>query len=649
MLQPGHSLQNGRYLLTRFVRAGGAGVVWAAHDRRPRKGDTTEVAIKVLDAVAGGTDAAAREAEVAARVRHPNVVRVRDTFVEDGLSCMVMDLARCSLADLVAREGPLSPPIALGCALQACAALAEAHRAGVVHRDVKPHNLLVFGDGSVRLGDFGAARALMDGHTRTRTGALLGSIPFMAPEQRRDPRAVRPSTDVYALAVTLAWLLLGEAPDDPWTEEAAAQLRAAGTPPGLVRAIATGGARRAEHRPQDANAYLAILEACGVVAAPVAQNDVDAARVDRHGSGEMPAWVGGVEQLGAGGSRPPQRPRVWIWGMGVVTVATLAAALLRMTSHAGRDAPTAQVQPPTPYPACGTLRGLTGARRPGPEEAVGATVADMDGDDTPDIVVVYQQAARAIIYWGGTRLIDAPTTEIPIERGGGPPALADLDGDGVTDIVIAEPDLARLTVVRGRGARVFGTPEALFQSDEGRRPHVTDWDADGLPDLLLDMRDKVHWRRQRTRGAFDAHTAIVPDPLGWDTVMQTASGPLVLALDPDHGAILRAQPGESADAVAVLTRIASPWADPERLDARLPADVDGDGNDELYIVPRDGGPLLQWNPDDGKTCVLLEGSDMFVRSPPSAAADLNRDGRVDFVQPVTCAGCTSSIEVWTGT
>ncbi len=115
-----------------------------------------------------------------------------------------------------------------------------------MHRDVKPHNLLVFADGSVRLGDFGTARALADGHTRTRTGALLGSIPFMAPEQRRDPRAVRPSTDVYALAVTLAWILLGEAPDDPWTEEAAAQLRAAGVPEGLVAAVGVGGARRAQ-------------------------------------------------------------------------------------------------------------------------------------------------------------------------------------------------------------------------------------------------------------------------------------------------------------------------------------------------------------------------------------------------------------------
>ena len=167
MLEAQQWVGNGRYQLVRFLRAGGAGVVWEARDRRPRPGESAAVAIKVLDAAAG-----------------------------DGLAFMVMELAVGSLADLVAREGPLPPPIALGCALQACEALAAAHRAGVVHRDVKPHNLLVFADGSVRLADFGAARALMDGHTRTRTGALLGSIPFMAPEQRRDARAVQPATQL---------------------------------------------------------------------------------------------------------------------------------------------------------------------------------------------------------------------------------------------------------------------------------------------------------------------------------------------------------------------------------------------------------------------------------------------------------------------
>jgi serine/threonine-protein kinase len=260
---------NGRYQLVRFLRAGGAGVVWEARDRRPRPGESAAVAIKVLDAAAGGAAAAEREAEGAARVQHPNVVRVRDTFTEDGLAFMVMELAVGSLADLVAREGPLPPPIALGCALQACEALAAAHRAGVVHRDVKPHNLLVFADGSVRLADFGAARALMDGHTRTRTGALLGSIPFMAPEQRRDARAVQPATDVYALSVTLGWLLLGEAPEEPWTEEAAAQLRSVRAPEGLVHAFAAAGARRPEDRPADGAALLEVLRGCGVVPAPV--------------------------------------------------------------------------------------------------------------------------------------------------------------------------------------------------------------------------------------------------------------------------------------------------------------------------------------------------------------------------------------------
>jgi len=102
-------------------------VVWAGRDTRPRRGDAPHVALKAIAAGAGGAEAVAREAEVAARVRHPAVVRVRDTFVEDGLAWLVMDRACGSLADVVTRHGPLPPPVALGCALQAAEALAAAH------------------------------------------------------------------------------------------------------------------------------------------------------------------------------------------------------------------------------------------------------------------------------------------------------------------------------------------------------------------------------------------------------------------------------------------------------------------------------------------------------------------------------------------
>lgn len=502
MLRPGQALHDGRYLLERFLRAGGAGVVWAGRDTRPRRGDAPAVALKAIAAAAGGAEAAAREAEVAARVRHPGVVRVRDTFVADGLAWLVMDLAAGSLADVVARHGPLPPPVALGCALQAAQALAAAHAVGVVHRDVKPHNLLVFPDGSVRLADFGAALALATGHARTRTGALLGSIPFMAPEQRRDARAVRPATDVYALAVTLAWLILGEPPEDLWSPEAAAQLRAAGVPAGLLAVLAAAGARRPEDRPTDGAALHARLLAEGGLA------------------------VAGLEPLVAGWSAPPAasaaadgllpaeppppapRPpvgRAWLLALGLAALAAPAAWWL------------AQPQPDSPavaalkeweaIPLCpdaGRARlwrqyPAQASDPPGLEEAAGAAIADVDLDGHADVVVTHTLGAKTLVWWGPLARDGwfAARSDIPTGRGIGSPAVGDIDGDGFPDIAHVRAEGGGVVVQRMRGREPVGEQLQVEQGAEPSAVAIADWDGDGRGEVfaLLRVEDTVVSRR----------------------------------------------------------------------------------------------------------------------------------------------------------
>lgn len=103
----GSTLRSGRYLLIAPLGRGGFATVWRARDLRPA-GEDGEVAIKILTAEEGGAEAAAREAEVTARVRHPNVVRVRDTFSSDDVHAIVMELGVCNLAELVEDQGPLS-------------------------------------------------------------------------------------------------------------------------------------------------------------------------------------------------------------------------------------------------------------------------------------------------------------------------------------------------------------------------------------------------------------------------------------------------------------------------------------------------------------------------------------------------------------
>ena len=193
---------------------GGMGAVYRARDALGR-----EVALKVC--LAQGSRGETRfetEAAAAAKLRHPSVVRVHSFGREDGLAYLVMELVEG--VDLSARleAGPCAEAEAIQIGLQLAEALAHAHAAGVVHRDLKPSNVLLDRAGRARLTDFGMARLLVERERLTRTGELVGTPAFMAPEQARgDAKASGPATDVYALGATLYASLSGHAPfpDEP--------------------------------------------------------------------------------------------------------------------------------------------------------------------------------------------------------------------------------------------------------------------------------------------------------------------------------------------------------------------------------------------------------------------------------------------------
>jgi serine/threonine-protein kinase len=151
-----------------------------------------------------------REARLAARLAHPNVVRVFDLGEDDdGRPFIAMEYVEGeTLADLAARRGPLPPAEAAALGVQACAGLAAAHAAGLVHRDVKPQNLLLGKDGVLKLGDFGVAVG-REGTRLTLAGTVLGTAGYLAPEQARGEQ-VTAAADIYAVGAVLYELLTGE-------------------------------------------------------------------------------------------------------------------------------------------------------------------------------------------------------------------------------------------------------------------------------------------------------------------------------------------------------------------------------------------------------------------------------------------------------
>jgi eukaryotic-like serine/threonine-protein kinase len=200
-----------RYELSERLAASGMTSIWRGHDRVLGR----DVAIKVLHPeLAADPTFRARffeEAVNAARLTHPNVVALYDTGEQNGIAYIVSEWVEgANLADLLARHGPLPPPRAARLATEVASALDYAHDAGVLHRNLKPANILVTMDGTVKVGDFSIARAAA-GEDPERTGEILGSTEHLAPEQV-DGDEVDGRTDVYALGVCLFEMLTGRPP-----------------------------------------------------------------------------------------------------------------------------------------------------------------------------------------------------------------------------------------------------------------------------------------------------------------------------------------------------------------------------------------------------------------------------------------------------
>jgi eukaryotic-like serine/threonine-protein kinase len=217
MMEAGAGTLSGRYETGERLGAGGMSNVYKATDRILER----TVAVKILAEHLSDDERFVarfrREALAVAKLIHPNIVQVYDTGVDEGRHYIVMEYVEGrSGAQILQRQGPVEPEIAAEIGIQSCAGLDYAHRRGIIHRDVKPGNLMVVGgpvgggEMIVKLTDFGIARAIEQ--TRiTQVGSVVGTAAYLAPEQVRGEEAT-PATDVYALGVVLYQFLTGRLP-----------------------------------------------------------------------------------------------------------------------------------------------------------------------------------------------------------------------------------------------------------------------------------------------------------------------------------------------------------------------------------------------------------------------------------------------------
>ncbi|NKY15262.1 protein kinase domain-containing protein, partial [Streptomyces somaliensis] len=263
-------LLDGRYRVDARIAVGGMATVYRAVDTRLDRDLALKVMHPSLAADASFVERFIREAKSVARLSHPNVVGVFDQGEDGPYVYLAMEyVAGCTLRDVLRERGALSPRAALDVLEPVLAALGAAHRAGFVHRDMKPENVLVGDDGWVKVADFGLVRAV--GTATHTTGAVLGTVSYLAPEQIEHGTADT-RTDVYACGVVLYEMLTGAKPhggDTPaqvlfrhLNDDVPAPSAAfPGLAPELDALVAAATARDAAARPDDAVALLSRVRA----------------------------------------------------------------------------------------------------------------------------------------------------------------------------------------------------------------------------------------------------------------------------------------------------------------------------------------------------------------------------------------------------
>jgi serine/threonine protein kinase len=319
-------VSGGRYRLAEPLGHGGMATVYLARDEELDR----PVAVKLL-AENLADDAALRkrflrEARLAARLSHPNVVSVYDTGeTDDGRPYIVMEhVEGVTLADVLRERGALPAGEAAGLAVQACRGLAHAHAAGLVHRDVKPQNLLLRPDGTLKVADFGIAWAA-ETTALTQAGTVLGTAAYLSPEQAAG-EDVTSATDVYSLGAVLYELLTGRPPYEFASLPELAEKQAHGSitpvselspevPRHVEDAVMRSLARNPAYRPASADALAGELE-------PVEP----------------------VTKVAPAPRRPSRRGRVWLALAATLVAAAIALGIALGTR--GGDSP-----PPKPRPA----------------------------------------------------------------------------------------------------------------------------------------------------------------------------------------------------------------------------------------------------------------------------------------------------------
>ncbi len=365
MSQTGPRIFNGRYELHRRIGRGGMAEVHLARDQLLDRPVAVKVLFPEFATDPSFVERFRREAQAAANLNHPNIVGVYDWGEAEGTYFIVMEFVDGrSLAEIVRAEGPLHPDRAADVIADVAAGLGFAHRNGVVHRDVKPGNVLITPSGQVKVTDFGIARAIeaAPGDNLTQAGTVMGTATYFSPEQARG-QAVDPRSDIYSLGCVLYELLVGRPPFSGDSPIAIAYKHVNETPPsprqqdpGVPRALEAIVAKCLAKNP--ANRYPAAEDlrddlrrfrrGADIVAEPVMTPPLDPAATGVLAATDATTAYQGTAVQRAAPDEPERRSSPWfVVGIlaGLAAVALIVFLLARALGVGDDDAPMVEVPP----------------------------------------------------------------------------------------------------------------------------------------------------------------------------------------------------------------------------------------------------------------------------------------------------------------
>ncbi len=454
-------LVDGRYRVVGRIGSGGMADVYCAEDNQLGRAVALKVLHRRFAADGEFVERFRREASAAAGLQHPNVVQVFDRGSWDGTYYIAMEMLDGESLKALVKDGPLEPALAVDITIQLLRALRFAHRRGIIHRDIKPHNVLVDGERRVKVTDFGIARA--GASDMTETGAIMGTAAYLSPEQAQG-HAVAATSDLYSAGIVLYELLTGNPPFDAESAVSIALKQVSEDPtpprelnpevsPQLEQVVLTALQKDPANRYQDADDFITALDAVrDMPAAPDAKQLTGQLTGMYPAAGALGLPVTGEEVIVESRRRPPW----WVWLIAALALVALAIGVALLAQPTEVKVPDVVGQ--TSSNAAAKLNN----------DGFASEIQEVRSADRPADLVIRQRPSP------GERADEGSQVTIFVSTGPGQAAVPDVVGSrerAATQAITRagfKPDVQRTFSDSVDAGRVIGTqPEARTPIDIG--------------------------------------------------------------------------------------------------------------------------------------------------------------------------------------